>query len=365
MTAMWPTKKKETDFLVASGPEARSNEALIAHHLTKYYGSFKAVDDISFRVHDKECFGLLGVNGAGKTTTFGMLTGDLMMSSGNAYIKQSDVRGSLRKFQEHVGYCPQFDALIDTMTGREMLTLFCALRGVPTLMIRSIVHFMIDVADLTPHADKMTQSYSGGNKRKLSLALAMVGNPRVLYLDEPTAGVDPSARRKIWNTLMRAQKDIGSAVILTSHSMEECEALCQRLCIMVNGRFRCIGSTQHLKSKFGQGFTVLIKLNALEDEQRQLEPLMTDMENIFGRHIILRENHQNLLHFHVTDTSLRWSTLFEIVDDLSKRYGFEDVLVSDTTLEQIFLAFAKTQRTGEESSEVDVGGPSTSFAVRL
>lgn len=264
----------------------------MAHELTKYYGSFKAVDEISFVVNDKECFGLLGVNGAGKTTTFGMLTGDLLMSAGNAYIQRSNLRTSVREFQGYIGYCPQFDALIETMTGREMLELFCALRGVPTSQTREIVNFMIGVADLQEHANKPTGMYSGGNKRKLSIAIAMIGNPHVMFLDEPTAGVDPAARRKIWTTLMQAQKELGSAIILTSHSMEECQALCNRLCIMVNGSFRCLGSSQHLKSKFGQGFTVLIKLKSSADEATVVPKVCATMDTLFPGENKLKDSHQ-------------------------------------------------------------------------
>lgn len=338
-------EKESTNLLVESVSGGTGDQALVVHHLTKYFGGLKAVDDISFRVHNEECFGLLGVNGAGKTTTFGMLTGDLLLSSGNAYIRNSELKCNLRKFQEHIGYCPQFDALIDTMTGREMLKLYCALRGVPRARIRETVDFMISVVDLRAHADKTTQSYSGGNKRKLSIALALIGNPQVLFLDEPTAGIDPGARRKIWKTLMMAQKSLGSAIVLTSHSMEECEALCNRLCIMVNGHFKCIGSTQHLKSKFGQGFTVLMKLK--EDNVGEAH-ICNVMDDTFPGGNTLKENHMNTLHFHITDTNIRWSEMFEKMEYLKKSFDLEDVVVSDTTLEQIFLTFAKSQRISEE-----------------
>lgn len=267
-----------------------ANHALLAHELTKYYGSFRAVNSVSFSVQHKECFGLLGVNGAGKTTTFGMLTGDLLLSGGNAYIKKADLRHNLRKFQSYIGYCPQENTLIDNMTGREMLQLFCALRGVPKERTEPVVSHMIDLADLNLHAHKLTKTYSGGNKRKLSIAIAMIGNPPLLYLDEPTAGVDPAARRKIWATLSAAQRDLGSAVLLTSHSMEECEALCHRIAIMVGGTLRCLGSSQHLKEKFSQGFTILIKLSNESDAQEQA--VCDAMKKLFGETCSLTRSHQ-------------------------------------------------------------------------
>ncbi|CAG2182299.1 unnamed protein product, partial [Oppiella nova] len=189
-----------------------------------------------------------------------MLTGDETVSDGNAWIGSLALRQHLQAFQQRVGYCPQFDALLNKMTGRETLFLFCRLRGMCEDMIDTYVKELTAMVDLIPHVDKCTDTYSGGNRRKLSLAIALCAAPPVIFLDEPTSGVDPSARRKIWSTLASLQRTYGSAFILTSHSMEECEALCARVAIMVNGRFQCLGSVQHLRHKFGQGFTIMAKL---------------------------------------------------------------------------------------------------------
>lgn len=334
--------------------KAAADEALVVLNLKKNFRSLQAVDNLTFSVHKNECFGLLGVNGAGKTTTFRMLTGDIPMSSGNAFLGKASLQNDLQEFQSKIGYCPQFDAQIDRLTGRETLELFALIRGVPTHRVPSVVNYMISLADLEVHADKMTEDYSGGSRRKLSIAMALIGNPPVVFLDEPTAGVDPAARRKIWQGLDDVQKLMGSAVILTSHSMEECEALCQRISIMVNGSFQCLGSTQHLKSKFGQGFTVIVKLS----QEQAISPDATEtisnaMRSRFPEHCVLRDSHQALLHFHVTDTSLKWSQLFETLESLKQELSFEDYIVSDTTLEQIFLAFARSQR--EVTSEAAAG----------
>lgn len=333
---------------------ATANEALVVLNLKKNFRSLQAVDNLTFSVHKNECFGLLGVNGAGKTTTFRMLTGDIPMSSGNAFLGKASLQHDLQEFQSKIGYCPQFDAQIDKLTGRETLELFAFIRGVPPHRVPSVVNYMISLADLEAHANKMTEAYSGGSRRKLSIAMALIGNPPVIFLDEPTAGVDPAARRKIWQGLDDVQKLMGSAVILTSHSMEECEALCQRISIMVNGSFRCLGSTQHLKSKFGQGFTVIVKLG----HEQATAPDVTEaihgaMLARFPGHCVLRDSHQALLHFHITDTSLKWSQLFETLESLKQELSFEDYIVSDTTLEQIFLAFARAQR--EVASEPALG----------
>lgn len=345
-------ERTAVEALVKGGNTA--NEALVALNLKKNFGALQAVDNLTFAVHKNECFGLLGVNGAGKTTTFRMLTGDLPMSSGNAYLGEANLQHDLQEFQSKIGYCPQFDAQIDKLTGRETLELFALIRGVPNHRIPSVINYMINLADLQAHADKPTEAYSGGSRRKLSIAMALIGNPPVVFLDEPTAGVDPAARRKIWQGLDDVQKLMGAAVILTSHSMEECEALCQRISIMVNGSFRCLGSTQHLKSKFGEGFTVIVKMG---QEQAASSDAMTTICNAmltkFPDNCVLRDSHQALLHFHVTDTGLKWSQLFETLESLKQELSFEDYIVSDTTLEQIFLAFARSQR--DTMTEASVG----------
>lgn len=337
------TERAAVEELVKNGRMAK--EALVVLNLKKNFRALQAVDNLTFAVHKNECFGLLGVNGAGKTTTFRMLTGDLPMSSGNAYLGEASLQNDLQEFQSQIGYCPQFDAQIDRLTGRETLELFALIRGVPAHRVPSVITYMINLADLQAHADKTTEAYSGGSRRKLSIAMALIGNPPVVFLDEPTAGVDPAARRKIRQGLDDVQKLMGAAVILTSHSMEECEALCQRISIMVNGSFRCLGSTQHLKSKFGEGFTVVVKMG---QEQATSSNATTSICNAmlakFPDHCVLRDSHQALLHFHVTDTSLKWSQLFETLESLKQELSFEDYIVSDTTLEQIFLTFARSQR---------------------
>ncbi|KAG7261800.1 hypothetical protein CRUP_037406, partial [Coryphaenoides rupestris] len=167
----------------------------------------------------------------------------------------------LTKVQQRIGYCPQFDALLDHMTGRETLSMYARLRGIPEKYVCGCVENVLRSLLLEPHADKLVRSYSGGNKRKLSAGMALIGGPPVIFLDEPSTGMDPVARRLLWDAVTRTRES-GKAIIITSHSMEECEALCTRLAVMVNGQFKCLGSPQHLKSKFGSGYTLLAKVRA-------------------------------------------------------------------------------------------------------
>ncbi|GFS56049.1 ATP-binding cassette sub-family A member 3 [Nephila pilipes] len=329
--------------LMATYPGS-NGEALVVSDLSKVYRNFYAVKQLTFGVHPEECFGILGVNGAGKTTTFRMLTGDTFPTHGNAYISSSSIKTDLKRFQSYLGYCPQFDALIDRLTGREMLSLFARLRGLTGYELHERVEKMIKMTDLTAHADKETQFYSGGNKRKLSVALSLIGSPPLILLDEPTAGVDPVSRRKIWNILSQARNDTGAAVILTTHNMEESEVLCNRLAIMVNGRFRCLGSIQQLKTKYGKGYTVIIKMKRKHQyNQKAVNMVKTYVQsNLAGAN--LKDDHQDMLQYHVDDPSITLSHLFKFMTNMKNQFDLEDYFIRNTSLEEIFLTFARAQR---------------------
>uniref|UniRef100_A0A2K6CSK9 ATP-binding cassette sub-family A member 2 n=1 Tax=Macaca nemestrina TaxID=9545 RepID=A0A2K6CSK9_MACNE len=252
------TKPVEDDVDVASERQRvlrgdADNDMVKIENLTKVYKSRKigrilAVDRLCLGVRPGECFGLLGVNGAGKTSTFKMLTGDESTTGGEAFVNGHSVLKELLQVQQSLGYCPQCDALFDELTAREHLQLYTRLRGISWKDEARVVKWALEKLELTKYADKPAGTYSGGNKRKLSTAIALIGYPAFIFLDEPTTGMDPKARRFLWNLILDLIKT-GRSVVLTSHSMEECEALCTRLAIMVNGRLRCLGSIQHLKNR--------------------------------------------------------------------------------------------------------------------
>ncbi|EAR97153.2 ABC transporter family protein (macronuclear) [Tetrahymena thermophila SB210] len=227
-----------------------------------------AVDQVSFGISNGECFTLLGVNGAGKTTTFKILSGEINQTSGDCHINGFDVKTQLAQARNYIGYCPQFDALIENLTAREHLELYAAIKGIPKDLRDRLITQKIKELDLTEFEHKLAGTYSGGNKRKLSVAIAMLGNPPTVFLDEPSTGMDPAARRFMWSVISRiSTKRKTSSVILTTHSMEEAEALSTRIAIQVEGILKCIGTVQQIKDKFGEGYEVEIKLNVPSDEQ--------------------------------------------------------------------------------------------------
>nr|XP_045609701.1 phospholipid-transporting ATPase ABCA3-like isoform X2 [Procambarus clarkii] len=346
------------------------NATLLVSGLSKRFlaSSRPAVGGITFRVARGECLGLLGVNGAGKTTTFRMLTGDEKPSGGDAMIGNISLQGNTQTFVQQIGYCPQFDAVLGELTGIEMLTLVGRLRGVSEGRMKHTVQSLVSLVGLTECAKRPSSTYSGGNRRKLSTAMALVGSPPLVFLDEPTSGVDPASRRKVWTAVRQAVNN-GQSVVLTSHSMEECEALCSRIVIMSRGTLRCVGTSGHLKAKFGQGYSLQVKLRTYsQSELRQVdgeavyESKVAELKDIIRYHLPganLTDHHKTMLAFRVP-SNISWGQIFKVMEALKTGRDpsvsgsltpaaaasastslVEDYAASDTSLEQVFLSFAR------------------------
>ncbi len=218
--------------------------------LRKTYGSFTAVDGVSFDVVEGEIFGILGPNGAGKTTTLEMIEGMRPIDEGSAVIDGIDVRANPREVKRRIGIQLQASAFFDELTLLELLDLFGRLYG------REIdpMALLADV-ELTDKAKSQVRTLSGGQKQRFSIASALVNEPRVLFLDEPTTGLDPQARRHLWG-LVRRLRDRGHTVVLTTHYMEEAEELCDRVAIMDGGKIIALDTPQGLVEQLiGRGFT--------------------------------------------------------------------------------------------------------------
>ncbi|XP_077391609.1 ATP-binding cassette, sub-family A (ABC1), member 7 isoform X2 [Festucalex cinctus] len=333
-----------------------NDDILTMTDLTKIYkaGQKPAVRQLCLGIPCGECFGLLGVNGAGKTSTFRMLTGDTSITFGEAFLNHHSVLRELDRVHELMGYCPQFDAICNLLTGIEHLELYARLRGVPEESVTAVAEWGVKKMGLTQYAKQEAGSYSGGNKRKLSTAIALIGAPPVLFLDEPTTGMDPKAKRFMWNCILCFTKE-GRAVVLTSHSMEECEALCTRMAIMVNGRFQCLGSVQHLKNRFGDGYTIILRL-ADSDSDPDTCPVNNYIKDTFPM-IELKERHQNVQQFQLPVHACCLAQVFGVLANYEE-LGISDFSVSQTTLDQVFVNFAKEQTDDEQPSYANSAGAS-------
>ncbi|XP_062985205.1 phospholipid-transporting ATPase ABCA1 [Elgaria multicarinata webbii] len=327
------------------------SDILEIKELTKIYRRKRkpAVDRICVGIPPGECFGLLGVNGAGKSSTFKMLTGDTDVTGGDAFLNGKSILSNIQEVHQNMGYCPQFDAIHELLTGREHLEFFALLRGVPEKEVCKVGEWAVRKLSLMKYAEKYAGTYSGGNKRKLSTAIALIGGPPVVFLDEPTTGMDPKARRFLWNCALSIIKE-GRSVVLTSHSMEECEALCTRMAIMVNGRFRCLGSVQHLKNRFGDGYTIIVRIAGANPN---LKPVQDFFELAFPGSV-LKEKHRNMLQYQLPSSPSSLARIFSVLSQNKKRLHIEDYSVSQTTLDQVFVNFAKDQSDDDHTKDLSL-----------
>ncbi|XP_038957108.1 phospholipid-transporting ATPase ABCA3-like isoform X2 [Rattus norvegicus] len=320
------------------------NTPLVLNEVTKIYFKcpvVKAVKNISLVVRKSECFGLLGLNGAGKTTTFKMLTGEETITSGIAFIDGNSVTKNPRKIRSRIGYCPQSESVLNHMTGRESLIMYARLWGVPEQDINEYVEAFLHSVHLEPIADQIIYTYSAGSKRRLSTAIALMGKSSVVFLDEPSTGMDPVAQHLLWDTVTWVCKT-GKAIIITSHRMEECEALCSRLAIMVKGKFTCLGTPQHVRKRFGQVYTLTVKINIAKDEEKVKE-FKDFIKSTFPGNIKFQEFH-GTIGYYIPSTEICWGKVFEILEEAKVLFKLEDYSVKQVTLEQIFLTFANTDK---------------------
>ncbi|XP_021921419.1 ATP-binding cassette sub-family A member 5-like [Zootermopsis nevadensis] len=303
-----------------------------------------AVRNLSLAVDAGEVFGLLGHNGAGKTTTMKIMIAEEAATKGRVQIGGHNITSNIADAFQLMGYCPQHDAQWKNITVREHLECYAAIRGVPPSDINRVVDLYLAGLQIHEHAGKQSQHCSGGTRRKLSFAMAMVGGPCVVLMDEPSTGMDPRSKRFLWDTILASFQGARGA-ILTTHSMEEADALCSRVGIMVKGELRCIGSTQHLKNLYGAGYTLEMKLRGGDrtpttpSSDRHCD-LKEFVAGLFPD-ATLEESFADRLMFSVPQhavTSL--AECFSQLETAKSELDIEEYSFSQTTLEQVFLKFA-------------------------
>ncbi|KEG07296.1 putative ATP-binding cassette transporter ABCA1 [Trypanosoma grayi] len=276
-----------------------------------------------------EVFGFLGTNGAGKTTTISILCQEFLPTSGSAAICGYDVVEEGKEALQCIGYCPQFDATLDLLTVEEHLRLYCGIHGIVEDMHESVVEALLQLCDVAKYRKTLAHELSGGNRRKLSVAISLVGGPRVVLLDEPSAGMDPVARRGLWTTIQKAASYC--SVVLTTHNLEEVEALADTVAIMVDGSLRCIGDKVHLKNKYGSGYEMHIRI-ARAEAGEAIERFVND---VFPGATLNEFRGHRFVYALPRDTAL--SDAFRILQMNKEALGITDYSVSQTSIEQVFL----------------------------
>ncbi|KAK5172737.1 uncharacterized protein LTR77_002857 [Saxophila tyrrhenica] len=349
-----------------------SQDELRVLHATKAFGSNIAVQDVTFGVPKGEVFSLLGPNGAGKSTTIGLIRGDSRPSenSSDILIEDTSILRHRAAARSHLGVCPQFDAM-DQMSCTEHLRFYARVRGVPD--IEHNVEQVLHAVGLMQFRHRMAGKLSGGNKRKLSLGIALIGNPSVLLLDEPSSGMDAASKRVMWRTLRSVSS--GRSLVLTTHSMEEADALADRAGIMAR-RMLALGTADQLRKKHGDAYHVhLVHKNAPYTSEAEMDEIKFFIRNTFEGATTEDRVFHGQLRFSVPNdrTAVRdvpedqakeagttavqpldsggqgISSLFAILEANKERLGFEYYSVSQATLDQVFLSIVGKHNVMEEN----------------
>ncbi|XP_071429692.1 ATP-binding cassette sub-family A member 10-like isoform X2 [Pithys albifrons albifrons] len=298
-----------------------------------------ATKNVSFCVKKGEVLGLLGPNGAGKSTAIKMITGETTLTAGQVLMKRGDGSASQEHGPACLGYCPQENPLWLDLTVLEHLRVYAAVKGLRREDSEAAVTRIVNALQLQDYLKKKARKLSAGITRKLCVAVCVLGHPSVLLLDEPSTGMDPKGQRCVWKTIRDALKTKESGAILTTHYMEEAEAVCDRVAILVSGQLRCIGSIQYLKNKFGKGYLLEIKVK--DPEHRDL--LHAEILKIFPS-AARQERFPSLLVYKVPmEDALPLSQSFSKLEEAKRSCNLEEYSFSLNTLTQVFLELSREQ----------------------
>ncbi|XP_042521053.1 ABC transporter A family member 7-like isoform X2 [Macadamia integrifolia] len=328
--------------------EHSTSHAILCDNVKKVYPAKDgnpekfAVRGLSLALPRGECFGMLGPNGAGKTSFINMMIGLIKPTSGTALVQGLDIRTDMDKIYTNMGVCPQHDLLWESLTGREHLLFYGRLKNLKGSALTQAVEESLRNVNLFHGgvADKKAGKYSGGMKRRLSVAISLIGDPKVVYMDEPSTGLDPASRNNLWNVVKRAKKD--RAIILTTHSMEEAEVLCDRLGIFVDGSLQCIGNPKQLKARYGGSYVFTITTSNQEEE----------VVEVMVRHI--SPNAAKIYHlsgtqkFELPKQEVKIADVFHAVEDAKSKFTIQAWGLADTTLEDVFIKVARGAQTFDE-----------------
>lgn len=344
---------------------AAASDVLLVCNISKSYGSLQAVQNVSFGVARDEVFALLGPNSAGKSTTYGMIRGEVTLDSGNIFIDGRSIATERNAARASLGVCPQFDAM-DSLSVRQHLTFYARVKGIPRKHITQNVEELIAAVSLTPFADRLARKLSGGNQRKLSLAISMLGDPSVLLIDEASSGMDIAAKRKIWATLANFMP--GRAVVITTHSMEEADALANRVGIIAK-KLLAVDEISAIRRRYGQHYELAI-ICEQSDDVSELDARCSDITRfILQRFPGSAPESGRAYHGHLkfkipTEGSV--AGLFDAMEDNKVALKIEYYGIQRSTLETAFLKLIRQHNVREEGyaeiQEVPKSAEGKSFA---
>ena len=305
--------------------------AIEVNSLTKKFGNFKAVDNISFQVEEGEIFGFLGPNGAGKSTTMMILTTLLKPTSGYALVGGHNVVSEAKKVRKKIGYVQQEISVDEFLTGRENLYLHARINQVPNNQISSRIDEIIELVELTEKQDKATLTYSGGMRKRLDIANGLLSRPSVLFLDEPTVGLDIQTRRKIWEYIRKIRQDFGMTIFVTTHYMEEADNLCDRIGIIDFGKIQIIDKPKSMKSAIGNEIITF----SLVDGKANQDALINQISKIeFVKEV---KNKQDLINVLSTKSNEVIPKIFQ--ESMNLGINISSLSLKQPTLDDVFISY--------------------------
>jgi len=321
---------KETVSVVSS-PRQVINSATPAIEivdLCKNFGSFKAVDHLSLTVRQGEIFGLLGPNGSGKTTTINMISGLTVPASGEVRVLGQDVRRNARKVRQILGAVPQETALYEELTAWANMDFHADIFGIPLKEKKERITKVLQLVQLLDRKDSRVGTFSGGMKRRLALGRALLHNPQLVYLDEPTLGVDVQARRVIWDYIL-SLRDQGKTVLITTNYLEEAQALCERVAIIDHGKLVAVDTPHHLKQTYGG--------SVIEVETTRLSKAIGELRALPG----VQEVVQDGTRLKITTQGIH-NIAPQVINVLSQEGEIKDIAIREPNLDEIFLRLTGT-----------------------
>ena len=305
--------------------------AIEVDSLTKKFGDFKAIDNISFDVEEGEIFGFLGPNGAGKSTTMMILTTLLKPSSGKVLVGGYDILSDAKKVREKIGYVQQEISVDEFLTGRENLYLHARINQIPSNLIKSRIDDVLELVELGEKQDHATLTYSGGMRKRLDIANGLLSRPSVLFLDEPTVGLDIQTRRKIWSYIKKIRKDFGMTVFISTHYMEEADELCGRIGIIDFGKIQVIDTPKSMKRAIGNE---IISFNLVDGKSNQ-DTLIDQINNIeFVKEV---KNKQDSITVFSTNSNEVIPKIFQASTNLNMKIN--SLTLKQPTLDDVFISY--------------------------
>ena len=306
-------------------------KAIEVDSLTKEFGDFKAVDDISFQVEEGEIFGFLGPNGAGKSTTMMILTTLLKPTSGNVFVGGYDVMLNAKKVREKIGYVQQEISVDEFLTGRENLYLHARINQIPSNLIKSRIDDVLELVELGEKKDQAALTYSGGMRKRLDIANGLLSRPSVLFLDEPTVGLDIQTRRKIWGYIKKIRKDFGMTIFISTHYMEEADKLCDRIGIIDHGKIQIVDTPKSMKSAIGNE---IISFNLVDGKANQ-DALIEQINKIeFVKEVKIK---QDLITVFSTKSNEVIPKIFQ--ESINLEMKIRSLTLKQPTLDDVFISY--------------------------